>query len=124
MSLHAQHLPYLLESEAQDNKPCQPKKVTSNRKGPLCLSSESSIMRKERVEGMWQLNKEPRAHQSARSPSHHHNIQTHKQKSLTRVPIILQERPMELLEKELGTMSCAQLKNSIQVSVSAHACRC
>ena len=109
MALPAQQIPYMWR-EAEDTKPSLPK-VISNRKGPLCLGSESL--------GTSQ-GAPPCQHTALLHPGPHH-IQTHKRNSLTRFPIKLQERPIELVEKELGTMSCAQLKDSIQVlSICMH----
>ncbi len=105
MTEHAQQIPYLwLEEEAQDTKL---KKVTNNRKGPLCLGSES-FAKKERA------GSHPTHHTTLLHPApplHH----AHKRNSLNRFPVKIPQRPMELVERELGTMSCAQLKDSVEV---------
>ncbi len=96
-------------STSDQLKASLPNKVTTPNRGPLSLN----------VEGRG-------AHHNTRvgvappPPTHHHHH--HHRNSLTRFPVKMIEKPMEVLEKQLGTLSCAQLKNSLQVSAGIGKC--
>ena len=84
-----------------------PNTVTSSKKGPLSLNA---------------INKDSqppsRLHsigQSQLSPPQHFPPPSQRRSTLTRYPVRMLERPIELVERELGTLSCAQLKDSLQV---------
>lgn len=85
-----------------------PNKVTSSKKGPLSLNAikreSQPPTRLNSILGSSQL-----------PPPPHYTPPSHRRSTLTRFPVKMLERPMELVERELGTLSCAQLKDSLQV---------
>lgn len=76
-----------------------PSRVISPNKGPLSLITERPRKRDDKQH----------------PPSQQHSIGSKRRDTLTRFPVPLLERPMELVEKELGTLSCSQLRDSIKV---------
>lgn len=89
-------------SSKPQRKPSLPNTVTSTKRGPLSLSGKSG----HHANGFHPIN------QPTPAPQHH----PHRRGTLTKFPVLMQENPMEMVEKELGTLSCAQLMDTLQVS--------
>lgn len=115
-SEHAQLL--LLWARSSSNRRSKlriPNRVTSANKGPLSLKVESQgkgdLADELHLQGIPSGLVSPHTY-----PTPHHYHQTQKlRRSLTKCPIKMLERPLELVERELGTLSCAQFRNSLQV---------
>lgn len=84
------------------SKPSLPNRVTTTSRGPLSLNSKE-------IPGP----APPSTHHT--SPSTHHPSPYITKRSLTRFPVLMHQRPLELVEKELGELSCAELSKTLQV---------
>lgn len=84
-----------------------PNKVTSAKKGPLSLHTR----------GRKGVIPASTSHPVQLSSTHHHDHahHSHRRNTLTKFPVRILERPIETVEKQLGTLSCAQLKDTVQV---------
>lgn len=81
-------------SDTPQGKNSLPNKVTSAKNGPLSLNGTGDQV----------------------PPIHFHPTTPRRRNTLTKFPVIL-ETPMEIVEKQLGTLSCAELKNALQVII-------
>lgn len=108
-SISSSHL-YDLREEGEGEEKTEarlPQAVTTPRRGPLVLrvsrgsgkeaSSQSTCPQPPKQgHGMFLLTKKPKS-------------------SLTRFPVVMVQRPLQQIEEELGQLSCAALKDNIQL---------
>ena len=116
----------------QKRKLSLPNKVTNGSKGPLSLCGAEEASGKRSSKG--NMNESPHLPPATQShlTTHPHpsrrdsHLTTHpsspRRESLTRYPVQLMEKPMDAVERELGTLSCTQLRDSLKVmhAISQH----
>lgn len=120
MSLSSEHAHLVLvwgDSELDSPELTLPKKVTTAKKGPLSLNTGTEHL----GTGRRRLTYPSHTH-LALTPDRSNSLplssilRQRRRSSVTKYPVEMLERPIELVEKELGTLSCAQLKDSLQVT--------
>lgn len=121
---HAQLL-MLLAPVPPKRRPGLPSMVTNAAKGPLSLSrakekTNEYLHQPHPLQQHLYSTQPPRLQPTTYLTKPSNTRHSPRRDSLTRYPVQMLERPMDIVERELGTLSCTQFKDSLQVTTLPH----